>query len=110
MLCLIAAALLLWQTRAGPAAQLLPHPGATAFAWMRSFPGSWAASACWCGIGSLALIAFAVIALARGWITNWVGGAPAPVNTYRQQVNIANSRCPTLSAMGPVGASRAARC
>ena len=29
----VAAALLLWQTRAGPAAQLLSIPGATALAW-----------------------------------------------------------------------------
>ena len=33
MLALLSAALLLWQTRAGPAAQLLSIPGATALIW-----------------------------------------------------------------------------
>ena len=36
---LLAAALLLWQTRAGPAAQLLADPRRTALAWTASFPG-----------------------------------------------------------------------
>lgn len=103
LLALMATGLLAWQTRAGPAAQLLSATGAAAFAWIIL---SWIMGFkhLLARMGALALIAFATIALARGWITNWVGAAPAPTNSYRQQVNTANSRCPTLWAMGPVQA------
>lgn len=103
LLVLMATGLLAWQTRAGPAAQLLSATGAAAFAWVIL---SWIMSfrRFIVRIGSLALIALAIIALARGWVTGWINGPPAPANSYRQQVNTANSRCPTLWAMGPVQA------
>ena len=53
-------------------------------------------------LGSLAAIALVVVALAQGWATSWINGPPAPLNSYRQQVNAANGRCPTLWAMGPI--------
>ena len=103
LLCLIGTGLLAWQTRAGPASQLLAAVGAAAFAWIilswimgfRTFLAR---------IGSLAVIALAVIGLAQGWATNWLNGPPAPLNSYRQQVNTANGLCPTLWAMGPIEA------
>lgn len=99
-LCLMGTALLAWQTRAGPAAQLLGATGAGAFAWIilvwvMGFRNRLAR------LGSVALIALLTVALARGWLTGWIN-APAPVSAYRQQVNTANSRCPTMWAMAPI--------
>jgi hypothetical protein len=102
-LCLTGTALLAWQTRAGPAAQLLAAPGAAAFAWIIL---SWVMGfrRLLARLGSLAVIAFVTVAFARGWVTTWVSGPPAPLNAYRQQVNTANSLCPTLWAMGAIEA------
>ena len=94
----LAAALLLWQTRAGPAAQLLAVPGATALAW---------AAIVWFQTRKSMLVrvvgvvgAFLVVSgLATGYFTQL---APEPVSNYRRSVNIANNRCPTLAALQPV--------
>ena len=98
ILTLIGTALLAWQTRAGPAAQLLGATGAGAFAWIIL---SWIMNLrhMLLRVGGIALIALIVIALARGWFTT---GSAAPLNEYRRAVNIANSRCPTLWALGPI--------
>jgi hypothetical protein len=97
-LTLIGTALLFWQTRAGPAAQLLGATGAGAFAWIIL---TWIMGLrhMLLRVGGVAVIALIAIALARGWLTT---GSPAPLNEYRRQVNIANSRCPTLWALGPI--------
>ncbi|MGQ0587996.1 MAG: AcrB/AcrD/AcrF family protein [Sphingosinicella sp.] len=94
----LAAALLLWQTRAGPAAQLLSIMGATGLAW---------AAILWIRNRKSMLVrivgvvaAFLVISgLATGYLTQV---APEPVSNYRRSVNIANSRCPTLAALQPI--------
>jgi len=103
LLCLMGTALLAWQTRAGPAAQLLAATGAAAFAWIIL---SWVMSfrRFYARLASLAAIALVVVALAQGWATNWLNGPAAPLNSYRQQVNRANGLCPTLWAMGPIQA------
>ena len=103
LLALLGTGLLAWQTRAGPAAQLLSAVGAAAFAWIilawiMGFRRLLARMA------SLALIAFLTVALARGWLSAWINGPPEPQSSYRRAVNIANSRCPTLRAMGPIQA------
>jgi hypothetical protein len=102
-LCLMGTALLAWQTRAGPAAQLLAATGAAAFAWIIL---SWVMGFrhLLARLGSLVAIAFVTIAFARGWVTTWISGPPEPLSAYRQQVNTANSRCPSLWAMGPTEA------
>jgi hypothetical protein len=95
---LLAAALLLWQTRAGPAAQLLSIPGATALAW---------AAIIWIRAQKLLLVrvvgmvgAFLIISgLATGYLTQLYA---EPVGNYRRAVNLANSRCPSLRALRPV--------
>jgi hypothetical protein len=96
---LVAALLLLWQTRAGPAAQLLAIPGATALAWFligkaQSLPNM------------LPRIAGTVLAfyLASGLLVQHLWGLrPAePVNARGRAVNQANARCPTLAALKPV--------
>jgi hypothetical protein len=95
---LLAAALLLWQTRAGPAAQLLSIPGATALVW---------AAILWIRSQKLMLVrvagivgAFLIISgLATGYLTQFYS---EPVGNYRRAVNLANRRCPSLPALRPV--------
>lgn len=103
LLCLMGTGLLAWQTRAGPAAQLLAAVGAAAFAWIIL---SWVMGFrhMYARLASLAVIALVVVTLANGWLTNWINGPAAPLNSYRTQVNRANSLCPTLWAMGPIEA------
>jgi hypothetical protein len=94
----LAAALLLWQTRAGPAAQMLSIPGATALAW---------AIIIW--VRSLRLMVLRVgipvvtVLIVSGIATSYVNQAfPRPVSDYRRSINLANARCPTLPALRPV--------
>jgi hypothetical protein len=95
---LLAAALLLWQTRAGPAAQLLSIPGATALAWTILL---WLQS-----LRSLVLrvaLALTAIFIVSGLATSYITGAfPQEVSEHRQRINLANARCPTLQALHPV--------
>ncbi|HWT12187.1 MAG TPA: AcrB/AcrD/AcrF family protein [Allosphingosinicella sp.] len=94
----LAAALLMWQTRAGPAAQLLSIPGATALAW---------AAIVWIRRQRLMLVrvvgvvaAFLIVSgLATGYVTQLF---PARTSDYRRAVNVANGRCPTLAALRPI--------
>lgn len=94
----LAAALLLWQTRAGPASQLLAIPGATALAW---------AAILWVRRQRLMVVrvigtvgAFLVVSgLATAYMTQLF---PEKVSGYRRGVNLANARCPSLSALRPV--------
>ena len=91
--------LLLWQTRMGPAAQLMAVPGATALAWWLLPKLSNSGSVLVRTLG--VVVAFLVISgLAAQLIVNRVpGGKP---NERVATINRANSRCPTLAAMHPV--------
>ncbi|HMG47143.1 MAG TPA: AcrB/AcrD/AcrF family protein [Allosphingosinicella sp.] len=97
-LAALAAALLCWQTRAGPAAQLLSIPGATALAW--------AAIAWLAGQRSMLVRVFGVVAAfllisgtASFQLTRWFD---TPLSEGRKAINRANNRCPTLYALAPV--------
>jgi len=93
--------MLVWQTRAGPSAQLLAVPGATALGWMllprllehrlmvvRLF-------------GTVA--AFLVVSgLFMVFTLNLI--PEKPVSEGRRQINRANGRCPTLAALRPIAA------
>jgi hypothetical protein len=95
---ILAAALLLWQTRAGPAAQVLAIPGAAALAW---FTLAWVM-----GLSSMLVrvvgAVVAVIAVSGMATLFTVSLFPEPLNAYRRTVNIANNLCPTLGALHPV--------
>lgn len=94
----VAAGLLLWQTRASPAAQLLSIPGATALVWLAIL---------WFRRQKLMLVrvsgivgAFLVASgLATGYVNHFF---PAETPPGRRAVNIANNRCPTMAALRPV--------
>lgn len=95
---LLSASLLLWQTRAGPAAQVLSIPGATALVW---------AAVLWIGSRRFVLVrvfgvvaAFVIVSgLGTGYLTQLY---PERISDYRRKVNIANARCPSLRALRPV--------
>jgi hypothetical protein len=98
LLAVMAAALLMWQTRAGPAAQLLAVPGAAAFAWIVL---SWVMSLKYMllRVGGAVLGFLVVSGLATGWLTTRF---PEPPSASRQAINTANSRCPSLTHLAPV--------
>ncbi len=101
LLAFIAAALLLWQTRAAPAAQLLSIPGATALGWLalrwlwerRSLPVLVA------GIVGLALVFLAVSGIGMHYFSRLF---PPEKSERRKQIDLANRRCPTMAALRPV--------
>ena len=95
---LLAAALLMWQTRAGPAAQLLAIPGASALLW---------ALLVWLRRQRLAIVRIAGAAVAilvvAGIGAGWIGALfPQEISAFRRTVNIANARCATLAALRPI--------
>ena len=103
-IALAAAAMLLWQSRAGPPAQLLAVPGATALGWML-LPR----------IRAIPLMPLRVLATVAGFlIISGIGmqhavamlpekNAKSPKQIKRQQaVNRANGKCPTLAALRPI--------
>ena len=100
LLSLFSALLLFWQTRAGPGSQMLGVIGATALGWpmlqwtlahrhmlVRVF-------------GSVAV--FLLVSGAFAGIV--VQNIPEHRGTYRQKVDMANRRCPTLPALRPIAA------
>ncbi len=97
-LAVLPVALLLWQTRAGAAAQLLSIPGATALAWIAI---QWSQSIkpllprVAGTVGAFALISGLVV-------QNGVDLIPEAQSKRLKTVNLANARCPTLAALRPI--------
>lgn len=91
---LLAALLLLWQSRAGPAAQLLAVPGATALVWLtvtsRRMPVR--------VVGTVALFLLASGLLPQQ-VLSYFPPKPRPGMNV---VNKANNLCPTLAALRPI--------
>jgi len=95
---LVAAALLLWQTRAAPAAQVFAIPGAAALAWAVL---AWIQRRNWMWVRVFgAVAAFLIVS---GLATAYVASLfPEKLDAYRRGVNLANGQCPTLAALAPV--------
>ncbi|HEX8642577.1 MAG TPA: AcrB/AcrD/AcrF family protein [Allosphingosinicella sp.] len=100
-LLLLAAAsvgLLAWQTRAGPAAQLLSIPGAAALAWT---------ALAWLYLRTSVPVRIAGIAIGllffSGYGTSYaLGLIPDPPSRGRPEIGRANRLCPTIPALRPI--------
>lgn len=99
LLSLFATGLLFWQTRAGPGAQLLAAPGATALAWLlitrlaarRSPPLLFIGA-----VGGFLLVSGLFMQFALQAIPD------KPRTETRKKIDLANRRCPTLPALRPI--------
>lgn len=99
LLCLFSAGLLLWQTRAGPAAQMLAVPGATALGWAILPPLS---RHRWMPVRVFGVVA-AFMVVSGLFMQFALNAIPEPPPTPgRKAVNSANGRCPTLAALKPI--------
>jgi len=99
LLSLFSMLLLLWQTRAGPASQLMGVIGATALGWRLL---TYTLNSRWTLVrvaGSVAAFIF-VSGTFAGIAAKYVPDHRSP---YRQRVDQANRRCPTLPALAPIG-------
>ena len=100
MLPAIAAfALLFWQTRTGPAAQMLAIPGAVALVWLLA-PPAFASKNTLVRVFGTTLVVLAGLGAAVPLV---VDNIPQKPRTGREQsIALANNNCPSLPAMRPV--------
>jgi hypothetical protein len=91
---LLAALLLLWQSRVGPAAQLLAVPGATALVWLTVTSRFMAVRV----VGTVVLFLLASGLLPQQILTYF----PPKPRPGMKVVNKANNLCPSLGALKPV--------
>lgn len=95
----VALALLFWQTRTGPAAQMLAIPGAVALVWLLA-PRAFASSNTIVRIGGTTLIVLIGLGAAAPLVLD---SLPAKPRTERDRsIASANTNCPSLWAMRPV--------
>ena len=94
-----ATALLAWQTRTGPAAQMLGVTGATVWIWIvaRKMFASTSSIVRVLGTTAVALIGFGALVPT---LISFVPGTP--LTKTEQAINRANNLCPTMWAMKPV--------
>jgi hypothetical protein len=95
----LAALLLLWQSRAGPAAQVLAVPGATGLAWLIVV---WTMASGWMAVRVLGTVAgFLIVSgIAEQQVIGWIPQPPR--KPAMKAVDRANGLCPTLWAMHPI--------
>ena len=99
LLCLCASAMLLWQSRAGPAVQMLSIPGATALGWF-ILPKMRASGSVFVRVfGTVA--AFAVISGLA--VQMFLILKPEPeAKSVKDTSSKANARCATIPALAPI--------
>jgi hypothetical protein len=95
---LLAAALLLWQSRAGPAAQLLAVPGATALAWL-AVSRLFASRLLLVRVVGTVAVFLLVSGILPQQALRFFPPKPQP---GMKVINKANNLCPTLWALRPV--------
>lgn len=96
----LAAGLLLWQTRAAAASQLLAIPGATGLGWtlIRWFQAQrWMLVRVLGTVGAFILVSGALAVYAGDWLDKDEPRTPA-----RRAIDNANWRCPTFGGLRPV--------
>jgi hypothetical protein len=95
------AGLLLWQTRAGPAANLLAVPGATGLGWLLLLAIYRSRSALVRILGTV--IAFLIVSGVGAQLVAAKLGGSNEATPRSKAINLANQRCPTMAALRPVG-------
>ena len=98
-LSLAATGMLFWQTRAGPAAQLLAVPGATWLGWRCVHPFLKHDFS----FGRLLVAALGLLLVTgqgAGFALDLI--PPTPETAARKRVSLANRKCPTLPALSPI--------
>jgi hypothetical protein len=95
---LLAAALLLWQARAGPAAQILAVPGAAGLAWL-VIGRLWSSEEMLVRVIGTVLVFLAASGIL---VQQAVDLIPQKKTPWLGPVNRANGTCPTLAALHPV--------
>ena len=98
LLALLASALLLWQSRAGPAAQLLGVPGATALAWLL-IPLIRERTNMLVRVTGTVVLFLLVSGILPQQISRLL---EEPKSKTMKAVNRANAKCPTLYALRPI--------
>lgn len=98
LLAALSVSLLAWQTRAGPAAQLLSVPGATALAWIVL---AWVHARASLPVRVVGIVLAFILFSGIGtmYATQMVPDAPA---RHRPDVARANRSCPTIPALHPI--------
>ncbi len=100
LFALFAALMLLWQARAGPAAQLLAVPGAAALAWLLIPRLQASGSAIVRVLGTVAVVLLVGSGLSAGLLLPYL---PVDKPSKRLQiVNRASGSCPTMTALAPL--------
>ncbi|WP_256926777.1 AcrB/AcrD/AcrF family protein [Sphingomonas sp. TZW2008] len=99
LFAVFAMAMLLWQVRAGPAAQVLAIPGVTALGWL-ILPWLLGHRSLFVRVFGTVAVFIAISGLFAGLALKWFPiDRPKP---YVQRVNRATGRCLTLPAMDPL--------
>jgi hypothetical protein len=91
--------LLMWQTRAGPAAQMLAVPGATGLAWV-AFEWLMGRRYMLVRVFGVVIVFVLLSGIATGYATQLFNDTP--LTEGRKAINRANNGCPTLWALAPV--------
>jgi len=100
LLSVFSGLLLFWQTRAGPASQLMGTIGATALGW-HMLNWTLAHRNILVRVFGSVLVFLIVSGVFSALIVEHI---PEHKGTYRQKVDMANRRCPTLPALRPIAA------
>ncbi|HYX45583.1 MAG TPA: AcrB/AcrD/AcrF family protein [Sphingomicrobium sp.] len=97
--CLIASLLLLWQTRTGPAAEMLAAVGAAALAWTL-WPIFWKSKYPWLRVSGAVVALLVAIGAAVPAVLDLIPEKPS--TPYQSSIGRANSLCGSLWGLHPI--------
>lgn len=96
---IVALALLFWQTRTGPAAQMMAVPGAVAVAFILA-PLAFGSKHAWLRVPGTVLAVIAGLGALVPLVTSQFPGKPK--TALQKKIDVANRTCPSLRALAPV--------
>jgi hypothetical protein len=96
---LAASILLLWQTRTGPAAQMMAAVGAAALVWCL-FPLFWRSQHQWLRVAGAIVVIIAGVGAAVPFVLNFIPSEKA--TPYERSIGRANSLCASLWGLHPI--------